>query len=98
MANTDVEKEMDQLRSDVAALRKDLASLVSTLKDVGIEEGQNLYERTAERAKHTRDEARRRASNTYGALEKEVEERPLTSVLTAFGTGFMIGMLLDRRH
>ena len=100
MANTNSEfdKELDQLRSDMADLRKDMAALVNTMKEAGINEGQQLYEEASERAKHARDEARKRATDTYSAIEKEVEERPLTSVLTAFGTGFVMGLILDRRH
>ncbi len=100
MANTnsDFDKELDQLRSDMADLRKDMAALVKTMKDAGVSEGRHLYEEAAERAKHTRDEARKRAADTYGTLEKEVEERPLTSVLTAFGTGFVMGLILDRKR
>ena len=100
MANTNSEfdKELDQLRSDMADLRKDMSALVKTMKDAGISEGQHLYEEAAERAKHARDAARKRATDTYSALEKEVEERPLTSILTAFGTGFVMGIILDRRH
>ncbi len=97
MAN-EVDKELDQLRSDMVDLRKDMASLMKTMKEAGIQQGQQVYEQAAKRAKQTRDEASRFASDTYNALEKEVEDRPLTSVLTAFGTGFVLGLLLDRRH
>jgi len=41
---------------------------------------------------------RARAEDVYETFGKEVEERPLTSVLTAFGVGFVVGMLLDHRH
>ena len=32
------------------------------------------------------------------SVEKYIEERPLTSALVAFGSGFVIGMLLSNKR
>ena len=71
MANTNSEfdKELDQLRSDMADLRKDMASLVKTMKDAGVEQGQHFYEQAADRARHTRDEARKAFGRTLKRFE-----------------------------
>ena len=98
MATQDVDKEMNQLRSDVAELREDMAALVKTMKDAGVEQGHHFYDRAQERARETGEAVRERAHEAYNAVGREVEERPLTSVLAAFGTGFVVGMLLDRRN
>jgi ElaB/YqjD/DUF883 family membrane-anchored ribosome-binding protein len=98
MANEDIDREVEQLKSDIADLREDMASLVKVLKDAGLEQGKRVYERTYERARGAGDAARERADRAYESFGREVEERPLASVLTAFGTGFVVGMLLDGRH
>jgi len=98
MATEQINKEVDQLKNDIAALRADMSSLVKTLKDVGIDKGREYYDQATDRAHQASDTVRKRANDTYSAVGKEVEEHPLTSVLTAFGTGFVVGMLLDRRH
>jgi ElaB/YqjD/DUF883 family membrane-anchored ribosome-binding protein len=98
MAVEDINKEMNQIKADVKALRDDMASLMRTLKDAGVEQGREAYDRAYENARQAGESVRNRAGEAYSAFGKEVEEHPLTSVLAAFGTGFVVGMLLDHRH
>lgn len=93
-----MDKEMDQVKTDIADLREDMATLLRTMKEVGMAEGQELYDRAYERSRRAGERVRERAGETYAAIGREVEERPLTSVLTAFATGFVVGMILDRRR
>lgn len=96
MASTEVDKELDQLKSDVATLREDMATLIDTMKAAGMEQGREAYDRAYSRARQAGERVRERAGEAYGVVGREVEDRPLTSVLVAFGTGFVVGMLLDR--
>ncbi|MGD8592351.1 MAG: hypothetical protein PVG20_07605 [Thioalkalispiraceae bacterium] len=98
MANEDITSEVNKLKSDISDLRKDMASLVKAIKDAGLDQGQQAFDRAYERARQAGESVRDRAEDAYGVFGKEVESRPLTSVLTAFGVGFVAGMLLDRRH
>ena len=98
MAIDDINKEVNQIKSDIKALREDMAALMHTLKEAGVEQGRQAYDRAYEGARHAGESVRDRAGEAYSAFGKEVEEHPLTSVLAAFGTGFVVGMLLDRRH
>jgi ElaB/YqjD/DUF883 family membrane-anchored ribosome-binding protein len=98
MENEEINSELNQLKSDIADLRDDMASLLKTLKDAGMDQGREVYNRASERARQARDKVHEQAEETYSTLGREVEAHPLTSVLTAFGTGFVIGMLLDRRR
>lgn len=98
MAGDGIDQEMNKIKSDISDLRADMASLINALRDAGIEQGRQTYERAYERARHTGETVRSRTDEAYGMLGKEIEEHPLTSVLAAFGTGFVVGMLLDRRH
>ncbi len=97
MATNEVNQELEQLKSDVATLREDMATLIDTLKQAGTEEGREVYDRVQTRARQAGANVRRSTSEAYGVVGREVEERPLTSILAAFGTGFVVGMLLDRR-
>lgn len=98
MATENISSELNKLKADISELRGDLASLVKTLKDAGINEGQQAYDRAYERARQAGESVRARAEDAYENFGREVESRPLTSVLTAFGVGFAVGILLDHRH
>ena len=98
MQNEQITSELDRLKSDIAGLRDDMASLLRVLKEAGVDLGRNAYSRTSERARDARARLREQAEQTGSIVGREVQERPLTSVLAAFGTGFVIGMLLDRRR
>ena len=98
MQTEEITRELNQLKSDMTELRGDMAALLRTLKEAGIDQGQDVYNRVYERARHAREAVREQADEAYSAIGREVEEHPLTSVLTAFGTGFVVGMLLDRRR
>jgi ElaB/YqjD/DUF883 family membrane-anchored ribosome-binding protein len=97
MANN-VDQEINQLKSDMAGLREDMASLVDTMKEAGMEKGRQYYDSAYERARHAGEAVSERAREAYSGFGKEVEDHPMASVLTAFGTGFVVGMLLDRRQ
>jgi ElaB/YqjD/DUF883 family membrane-anchored ribosome-binding protein len=98
MQNEAIDKELNELKSDLSDLREDMASLLKTLRDAGIDQGQEAYERAYQRARRAGESVRTHADEAYSRIGREVEEHPLTSVLAAFGTGFVVGMLLDRRR
>ncbi len=93
-ATEQINQEIDQLRKDMAGLRADLGSMVAAIKDLGAESSKAAFERVRE----TGDKARGQANAAQENLEQCIEERPITSVLVALGTGFVIGMLLGHRH
>lgn len=83
MADNDT--ELEKLKSDLATLRRDVASLTETLK-----------ERGTARARATAEGMRDQATQAAQTVGHQIEDRPYTSVLTAFGIGLVIGRLLDR--
>ncbi len=88
-ATTD--KDIEDLKAQIDDLRNDLSGIADALKKLSgsaVDEGTDRVRRASEKA---RDKAR----DTIGAFESEIEERPLTSVATAFGIGFILGKLLD---
>lgn len=104
MAEADLNREMQSLRADLAKLREDLAGIAGALKDAGHEKAQGARESLADLLSSVREELRGALGQARDAGKKsvetvghEIEQRPLTSLLTAFGVGFVLAKLLDRR-
>jgi ElaB/YqjD/DUF883 family membrane-anchored ribosome-binding protein len=89
-----VDEELDKLRRDLEQLRGDILSLTETFKDIGLEKGRAAMDK----AKRTGASMRQEADALRSRADRGIEERPITSVLTSFGIGFLVGMLLDRRR
>jgi len=79
-------KELDQLRSDITALTR-------TLKGIAADQSGAAYEKVRRSAQGAKEEA----AQAVGAVSHEIGERPLTSVLSAFSVGLLMGMLFSRR-
>ncbi|HEU4619261.1 MAG TPA: hypothetical protein VFV10_14575, partial [Gammaproteobacteria bacterium] len=77
--------------SDMDEIRKDVAAIARSLKEMGGAKKQEALARATELG----DRARQRAGEAEQRLEQEIEERPFASVLTAFGIGFLLGKIFD---
>lgn len=104
MPDSNVKQEIDTLKSDVAKLRDDIGELVSALVDLVGDKAAATRTRVESEAKERLDElraalerARERGGRAVGQMEHQIEERPLLSVLAAFGIGLILGKLLDRK-
>lgn len=90
----DDSKEIDQLKKELSTLRSDLGSLGATLK--------NLVDKQSEKvvdfASDAKEIVRSQAKATEESAEKYIRERPLTSTLVAFGSGFVVGLLLSNKR
>ena len=106
-ANRNLEAEFDTLKADLDTLRKDISSLVSSFGDAATDEvktrgrrARAAVGRATDRAGEVWDdatsEAGRRGREGVAAVEQQIEERPLISVLMAFGIGLLIGKLIGR--
>lgn len=87
------EKELDEVKGDVASIKGELKSVVEMLKRQAESQARQGYEKVRE----VSDKARYQAKQGAALVEEQIEERPLISVLAAFGVGFIIGKLLDRK-
>lgn len=90
----DVNDDIAQLRKDIENLQSDMGTLLHTFKEEGVEKGRRAYARTKSSGRRAREEA----EELEHLAEGQIGSHPFSSVLTSFGLGFMIGMLLDRRH
>lgn len=102
----DLRKELDALRSDIASVQADLARIAETIgKGSGkaAEDAGETIRRRFEELQHAIqdqiagivDPARVRRS--VAGVGQRIEERPLLSMLIAFGTGLLISLLVGRR-
>jgi ElaB/YqjD/DUF883 family membrane-anchored ribosome-binding protein len=81
--------DIDKIRGDIASLKDDFARVVKDLasnaKGEISDETKRLYAKLSQQSERS---AKR--------LAREVEERPLTTLLLAFGIGFIGGSLMRR--
>ncbi|MBI5445607.1 MAG: hypothetical protein HY900_30880 [Deltaproteobacteria bacterium] len=100
MSHHEPSKELEALRADVAKIRSELSGITSVLKE--LQKGSNGGEQAVEgvraatvaRVRHAWDGVRERSRHSVDAVEHQVEERPLLSMLTVLGTGLVVGRLL----
>ncbi|MDA3942793.1 MAG: hypothetical protein PF694_04550 [Bacteroidetes bacterium] len=84
--------ETDAIKQDMDALRKDLRDLADSVRTSGEKRYQDGIDQARDKYNELRGEASRR-SKEVGA---EIEARPFTSVLAAFGVGLILGKLIGR--
>lgn len=104
MADRDLQKEFDQLKKDLGKLQGDLKDLTEAGSAVAGEtvtqarerleaETQRLIARLQESA----GELKGRGQKVIEEVEHQVEEKPMPTLLTTFGVGFLLGWLLSRK-
>ncbi|MFO0989287.1 MAG: hypothetical protein U1F37_18310 [Alphaproteobacteria bacterium] len=93
MADSTAE-DLKTLRAELANLRADLGRISETLKDVVRHGRDEAVGKAAETAEKLQDEIGRRTER----LSREIEQKPLTAVFTAFGLGVVLGLLFGGRR
>lgn len=94
MATTTTTEDIEALQAEMKQLRQDLARLSETFRDVLRHGGAEAVDRARDTGEKLWGEAKRRA---HGVTE-EIEEKPLTAAMTAFGLGVILGMLFSSRR
>ncbi len=90
----ELHKEFEALKADLAKLREDVSELAGAVRQSGADKGRAAYAR----AQQAGERAWESAAEAERAAERQIAERPMVSVLTAFGVGFLVGLILDRRR
>lgn len=100
--NDSPKDDLNALRQDFDKLREDVGKLTETLKQLGLDRAHSTQEHLNERVNEARERLRERVDYAgkrsrayYDDLEDRVGDHPLSSLLTAFGIGFVIAKLLD---
>lgn len=83
--NEALKKDIEQLRNDLSALAKSYKAAGERQAEAGLDSARGKYY-------ELRDEASRRTQD----VGSEIEARPFTSVMAAFGIGLVLGKLLGR--
>lgn len=85
-------------------LRSDLADVAQALVDAGRSEAgeararlQAMAQERLEGVRRALDVAKERGRNATDVLKQQVEEKPLMSVLIAFGAGVLLAGLMKRK-
>lgn len=95
--------DLDKLKDDIDNLRADLSSLTKTIKGMGNSAVEDVQALGAEKLDELRAEieratgqVRRKGEASVAEIEQAVQDRPLMSLLAAFGAGMLVARLLDR--
>jgi ElaB/YqjD/DUF883 family membrane-anchored ribosome-binding protein len=96
--------DLEAVRQDIEALRKDLASLTKSLKGAGESGLEKIAAAGSAKAQELEggleqamDTLRSQGQVSVAQIERAIHDKPLTSLLAAFGAGMLIARLLERR-
>ena len=99
-SETDSGVDFDAIIRDVAALRRDFADLMSQMKSGALKgangAAEDIMGELSDKANHLYDRVTAQGERTVKAVGRQVEERPVVSLLIAFGVGFIASRLLTR--
>jgi ElaB/YqjD/DUF883 family membrane-anchored ribosome-binding protein len=90
----ETEADIKALQAEIKRLRTDFASLTETLRDI-VQHG------TGEAAAKAQEAGERVWLKTKGSMHslgQEIEDKPVTSAITAFGIGVILGTLFSSRR
>lgn len=95
--------EIETLKEDLAKLRNDLSAIPATGRDIAEdsvaaarESLQQETEKLAARLRSAADEAESQGRELVDDVGRTVKERPMTSLLIAFGGGLILGWMTQR--
>lgn len=83
---------MKDIKSDAAALKRDLAHLRDDVVDVGSQAAQDA----TERLRHGADSIGHQFKSAHESACKRISDHPTAAVLVALGVGAVIGRMLWR--
>lgn len=96
--------DLDGLKSEIEQLRSDLGSLFEAVLNAGEDKAEDatssMREELHERWEALRDSiehAKERGEQAVETAQHTIEERPLISVMVAFGVGLLTGKLIGRK-
>ena len=90
----ETDTDIAALQTEIKQLRSDLAKIMETIRDAVSNGIAGVEEKVQASAQKVWADVRRQAHN----VGREIEERPITLVLTAFATGMVLGLFLSRRR
>jgi len=99
-SNTATQVDLGTLADDVAALRRDLASLVTHVRDGGVDlasdTARDALQKIGDEARQIYRSIASEGERSIGIVSRRAEEQPFLSIMIAFGIGLVGGRLLSR--
>lgn len=103
-AATKADQELDAVKAHIEALRGELGTLTKHIKGLSsakLEQAQAAgglkIEELGAELQRAADTLRQQSRASVAQLESTIRERPLLSLLAAFGAGVVIARLLERK-
>lgn len=96
MGNQSVEEEIQKLRAEVAALKRDLQAKKPGVETHAASRAGAKVRQSAERIVGEVEDVLSNADQDLEGLEDEIGRHPLASVLVAFCVGLLVGRLIGR--
>lgn len=91
---TEIETDLNQLRSEVTHLRADISRIAETLQSLA----RHGVAGVADRAHKTADGLQDAVASKAAGLIQEIEEKPVTAAVTSFALGVFLGTLFSGRR
>ncbi len=92
---TNVNADVDTVKGDLEKLRSDIAALKDSFQSFASDRVRSTISDAQQRLGQVSEKARTQSRQSLETLSEEIEERPLTSILLAFGVGVILGRLFD---
>ncbi len=91
-----LEGEFDTLKDDFTKVRSDITALKDSVQGYATETVRAKFNDGKQRFDQLTESARYKSRAQLEDLAAEIEDRPLTSILVAFGAGVILGRLFYR--
>jgi ElaB/YqjD/DUF883 family membrane-anchored ribosome-binding protein len=88
----------DQVEEQLADLKEDVSELADELEGTASDAMRRTLRRIEDTVADLYDAVAEQSSRGVEAIERQVDERPWTSLAVAFGLGCVIGMLANRER
>ena len=96
MTSHDVEGEFSAVKDDLTKLRADIANLSAALRELSSDTVHEQIDSLKGRIDRLTHDAKDQGRQALDDLADHIEQRPVSSVLIAFGVGILLGRLFDR--
>jgi ElaB/YqjD/DUF883 family membrane-anchored ribosome-binding protein len=92
--------DIDQVKDDILALTRDLASLIDKMKTVAVDSSgeavRESVEELGDKARILYEQVAAQGERSAKAVSRQIEAQPILSLLVAFAVGFCVSRLLSR--
>ncbi len=93
--------DIEAIIDDLAALKKDVAKAIQHVKKLNLDDAldvaRDMAEDLTDEAQDLYKDFSKRSRKSIAAMEKQIDDQPIASLLMAFAAGFVISKLFFRK-